>query len=58
MRCISSTTARVPSGNCAGSASILPTAPKNSEPKSSNTITPGGMSPAACGRTLNSVLMR
>jgi CHAD domain-containing protein len=43
-RCMSSTTARVPAGSWAGSASILPTAPKNSEPNSSNTCTPGGRS--------------
>jgi CBS domain-containing protein len=38
--------ARVPAGSCAGSASILPTAPKNSEPNSSNTCTPSGSGPA------------
>ena len=41
-RCIASTTQRVPAGNCAGTASTLPTAPKNSEPNSQYTLTPGG----------------
>ena len=59
-RCISSTTARVCRRAAAPAAlSILPTAPKNSEPNSSNTCTPGGsVVGARAARTLNSVLMR
>lgn len=57
-RFISSTTARVPAGTWSGKVSILPTAPKNSEPYSSKAHTPSGRSCAVCGLTLNSVPMR
>ncbi len=56
-----STGAPGPGSTCASSFPTPPAAPKNSEPYSSNTCTPGGStSPGAsvCGSTLNSVLIR